>query len=77
MSSREIRFSDAVNVPCESGEGRVRRGVADPPLLLLLAVVEVAVAAVVETDEVGGAGDNAPGLMDVVVEVDEEVEEFR
>jgi len=45
--------------------------------LLLLAVVEVAVAAVVETDEVGGAGDNAPGRMGVVVEVDEEVEAFR
>lgn len=60
-------------MPCDNGDGRVRRGVVDP---LLLAVVVEAMAEVVEIEEVGGEGESVPGRIEVAVEV-EEVEEFR
>lgn len=84
MSSRDIRFSDAVKVPCDSGEGRVRRGVADP-LLALLVEVAVAVTEAVEEEEavevavVGREGESGDGRAEVAVEVDveDEVDELR
>lgn len=80
ISSRDLRFSDAVNVPCESGDGLAGRGTAELGAVLLPAVivdVVVAIAEVVETDEVGREGEGAaPGRIDVAVDV-EEVEELR
>jgi len=83
MSSRDIRFSDAVKVPCDSGDGRVRRGVADPLVPLLVDVAFVVTEAVDEVAGevvvVGREGDRADGRADVAVdvEVDDEVDELR
>lgn len=66
LSSRDIRFSDAVKVPCDRGDGRTGRGVAE---LLDKDVAEWVVdeAVVVERD-----GDKAESRDDAVEPEDDE-----
>ena len=64
-------------MPCESGDGRVSRGAAELVEAVVIVAVVVAVAEVVETEEVGREGEReAPGRIDVAVEV-EEVDDVR
>lgn len=59
-------------MPCDNGDGRLGRGAA-----VVTVDVVVAVAEVVEMDDVGRDGETgAPGRMDVAVDV-EEVDELR
>lgn len=74
MSSRDRRFSEAVKLPCESGEGRARRGVADDsaePVPVVDADADTAEVTVV-ADEVEGRADVA-----VDVDVDEDADPLR
>lgn len=63
MSSRDRRFSDAVKLPCESGDGRVRRGVADDD-------AEPAPGVDADALEAAVVGSEGEGRIDVVVAVD-------
>lgn len=56
LSSRDIRFSAAVKFPCDSGDGRIVRGVA--------AAAPVAVVDAAEVAVVGKAGVIAEGRVE-------------
>lgn len=70
LSSRDIRFSEAVKFPCDSGEGRVKRGAGE---------VEDA------DEDVGVVGDEADAVVEtdgrddaaVPADVEEEADPFR
>lgn len=66
LSSRDIRFSAAVKLPCDKGDGRAGRGVET--------AADVDVGAVdADVEEVVGVdddGDSAAGRVDVAVAVD-------
>lgn len=71
LSSRDILFSDAVKLPCESGEGRAGRGSG----------VEIGAGEILDDEEVVAADEGGESAEDrvvaVAVDVDDDVEEFR
>lgn len=70
LSSRDIRFSAAVKLPCDRGDGRAGRRVVDDNTAGV--VPEVG-----EVDIVATAGVKPDGRADIVVEVDDDDDEFR
>lgn len=70
LSSRDMRFSAAVKFPCDSGEGRVKRGAGDG-----LGEVEDADVVACEVAVVGTDGVRPGERVEVVVAVDDDDDE--
>lgn len=70
LSSRDMRFSEAVKFPCDSGEGRVKRGTGEG-----LDEEEEADVVAVEVAVVGKAGVIPGARVEVAVAVDDEEDE--
>lgn len=71
LSSRDIRFSEAVNVPCDRGDGRTGRKVDDE------AEVGVVEAVDDETVVVDKDGDSGDARDEVAVDADDDDDVLR
>ena len=70
LSSRDMRFSEAVKFPCDSGEGRVKRGTGEG-----LEDEEEADVVAVEVAMVGKEGVIPGARVEVAVAADDDEEE--
>ena len=70
LSSRDIRFSAAVKLPCDNGEGRAGRGIG---VEIDVEGTDAVFEAMVVEDSGGESGEDRV----VAVDPDDDVEEFR